>query len=254
MKHAAQSIFVVLFALTLAACVTVREGNESTKDNKALVVTLTELGAGYMERGELDVANHELEHALSIDPDNSQANNIMGLLQARLKQYKKAEQHFRRAVSEQPDNSDAQNNFGVFLCQQGRLNEADEHFKAALANPLYRTPDLANINAGICLMKMPEPVRAEKYFRAALDANPNQPVALYYMAKISFDQGKALSARAFIRRYFALAKDTPEALLLAVRIERALRARNTAASYALRLRSLFPASPEAKQLRTFAGG
>jgi len=60
--------------------------------------------------------------------------------------------------------------------------------------------------------------------------------------------GKRLPARGFIERYFQSAEDTPESLLLAVRIERALGNKNAEASYALRLRSKFPASPEAGQL------
>ncbi len=252
MKNEIRTISVLLAALTLGACVTVPPTGAPVRDDKKLVDTLTQLGAGYMERGELDVANHELEHALSINPDDSQANNIMGLLQARFKNDKKAEKYFRKSISEQPDNSDAQNNYGVFLCEHGRLKESEEHFKDALANPLYPTPELANVNAGLCFMKLPEPKRAENYFRAALENNPGQPVALYYMAKISFDQGNLLQARGFIQRYFTVAKDSPAPLLLAVRIERALGARNSSASYALRLRSLFPGSPEAKELRTLS--
>ncbi len=253
MKPVTRGIAAVAFSLLLGACVTVQP-NGATKNNKQLVATLTQLGAGYMARGELDVAHHELTHALEIDPDDSQANNIMGLLYARLKDDRKAEQHFRRAISSQPGNSDAQNNYGVFLCNRGRLKAAEKHFSLALENPLYKTPELANMNAGICYMKMPDPLGAEKHFRAALGIKPKLPLALYYMAKITFDQGQPLPARGYIRRYFKVAHDEPQPLLLAVRIERALGARNAAASYALRLRSLFPDSPEATQLRTLTGG
>ncbi len=243
---------IVLSVLALSACATTSEKQSEAKKQQ-LVTTLTALGAGYMERGQMDVAHHELKHALSIDPDNSQANNVMAVLQARLGESKKADAYFRKSISAQPDNSDAQNNYGMFLCQQGRLNDAIEHFKSALANPLYSTPGRANLNAGLCLMKMPEPERAEKYFRATLESDPKQPVALYFMSKINFDQGRPLTARGYIQRYFRVAKDSPMALLLAVQIERALGARNAAASYAFRLRSLFPSSPEAKQLRALAG-
>jgi type IV pilus assembly protein PilF len=73
------------------------------------------------------------------------------------------------------------------------------------------------------------------------------------MARISLDSGQVLSARGFIERYFQAAEDTPESLLLAVKIERALRNKNAEASYALRLRGKFPTSPEARQLQTLSG-
>jgi type IV pilus assembly protein PilF len=50
-----------------------------------------------------------------------------------------------------------------------------------------------------------------------------------------------------------VATDTPEVLLLAFRIERALGAKDAQATYALRLRGKFPQSGEAKQLRTLTG-
>ena len=69
------------------------------------------------------------------------------------------------------------------------------------------------------------------------------------MAKISYDSGKTYSARGFIQRFFEVADDTPESLLLAVKIEGKLRAKDAEASYALRLRGKFPDSPAAQELR-----
>ena len=84
-------------------------------------------------------------------------------------------------------------------------------------------------------------------------SDPRQSQALLHMARYSFEVGETLSARAFIQRYFEVSKDTPEALLLAFRIERVLGAKDAQATYALRLRGKFPESAEAKQLRTLTG-
>lgn len=214
-----------------------------------LVKIRTQLGAGYLQRNQVDIAYQELEKALAIDSNDSQANNIMGLLQARLKNFELAEKHFRKSLSAQPDNADAHNNYGVFLCDQGRLDEAEQQFGLALDNPLYRTPELANLNAGLCLMKRPEPARAIKYFKKALEVNPKLGPALYQMAKIGFDSGQTLSARGYMQRYFEIAPDSPESLLLAANIERALGNREMQAHYGLRLTAKYPGSPEAKQFK-----
>jgi len=244
----------LLLLMTLGACVSDEVQVASDARSSRLVETRTQLAASYMQRNQLDIALEELDKALAVDPDNSQANNVMGLLQIRLKNDAKAEQHFRKALSSQGGNAEARNNYGVFLCERGRLDEAEKQFKTALANPLYKTPEIANLNAGSCLQKKNAPELAEKFFRSALQINPKSPVALYQMAVINFNTKQFLPARAFIQRYLEVGNDTPESLLLAVRIEHALGAKDAQAQYASRLRSKFPDSPEAKQLSERSGG
>lgn len=98
-------------------------------------------------------------------------------------------------------------------------------------------------------MQKPDRKRAEVFFRQALDIQPKMPAALFYMAKISYETGRFLSARGFLERYFSAHTDTPEALALGVNIEKALGGRDLAASYRLRLKGKFPDSKEAKAAR-----
>ena len=250
MRHA---VLLVLAGLLIGGCASQAEREETaTKFNRRVEIH-TQLGATYLSRNQLDIAQQELERALEINSDDSQANHIMGLLQIRLKQDDKAERHFRRAISEQPGNADARNSYGVYLCERGRLDEADEQFRTALNNPLYKSPEQASLNAGICQLKKQNNIAAAGYFRTTLRHDPRQPQALLHMARYSFEAGESLSARGFIQRYFEVATDTPEVLLLAFRIERVLGAKDAQATYALRLRGKFPESTEAKQLRTLTG-
>jgi len=250
MRHA---LSLVLACLLIGGCSSQAEREEKVAKLGKRVEIHTQLGATYLSRNQLDIAQQELERALDIDSDDSQANHIMGLLQIRLKQDDKAEEHFRRAVSGEPENPDARNSYGVFLCERARLDAADEQFRVAINNPLYKSPEQASLNAGICQLKKPDKHAAAAYFRKALEHNPRQPQALLHMAHYSIETGEALSARGFIQRYFEVATDTPEALLLAFRIERALRDKNAQATYALRLRGKFPKSAEARQLRALTG-
>jgi type IV pilus assembly protein PilF len=245
--------WLVLAGLLIGGCASQAERTAEAEKLNKRVTTQTQLGATYLTRNQLDVAQQELERALELNPDDSQANHIMGLLQIRLKNDAKAEQYFRHAVSEDPNNSDARNSYGAFLCERGRLDEADVQFRAAIKNPLYKTPEQASLNAGICQLKKPDKNAAAGYFRTVLRYNPNQPQALLELAHFSFETGEMLSARGFMQRYFEVSTDTPETLLLAFRIERALGAKDAQATYALRLRGKFPESAEAKQLRTLIG-
>ncbi len=246
-------LLLVVTCLWLVGCASQAERDEKTARHSSRVQTLTQLGANYLSRNQLDIAQQELERALALNADDSQANHIMGLLQIRLKRDDLADNYFRRAIREQPQNSDARNSYGVFLCERGRLDEADAQFRVAIQEPLYKSPEQASLNAGICQMKKPDKQAAAGYFRNALKYDPRQPLALLHMARLSLEAGEALAARGFMQRYFEVAKDSPEALLLAFRIERSLGAKDAQASYALRLRGKFPESAEAKFLRSLTG-
>lgn len=235
-------------ALMLAGCSSGPKLDDQARQR--LLQIHTELGVAYLQRNQLDIAQQELEKAMAIDSGDVNANNAMALLQSRLKRYEDADKYFRRAVSARPGSPEAHNNYGVFLCEQGRIDAAEKQFKLAVADPLYKTPDLANLNAGLCLMKKPVPQEAAVYFKAALEANPKLAPALMQMAKISFDSGNTLSARGYMQRYFEVAPDSPESLWLAVVIERALGTnKDLQASYTLRLTGKYPESPEAKRVK-----
>ncbi|MDH3513680.1 MAG: type IV pilus biogenesis/stability protein PilW [Gammaproteobacteria bacterium] len=243
---------VLFLPVALAGCASSAERQAEQAKIAKLAETHVLLGSGYLQRGQLEIASEELGKALKISPDYSQANNIMAVLQWRLKDYASADRYFRKALASDDNNASAQHNYGAFLCDRGKIDEGLKYFDAAIANQMYSYAADVNLNAGVCLMKKPMPAAAEKYFREALQINPKLPGALYHMAKISLDSGKAISGRAFIERYFQAAEDTPESLLLAVKIERALRNKNAEASYAIRLRGKFPASPEAEQLASMS--
>jgi type IV pilus assembly protein PilF len=240
---------LILLVVALAACASSSERQADRDKRHQRSQTHVLLGASYLQRGQLDVAEQELNKALSEEPDNSQANNIMAVLQWRLKYYDKAERLFRKALNEDSKNSSAYHNYGAFLCEQGKLDEGIRNFEMAAKDPLYPYTADVYLNMGVCLMKKPAPVAAEKYFREALSVNPKLAAALYQMAKLSFDSGRTLSARGFMQRYYEVAGDTPAGLLLAVKIEHALGHKNAEASYALLLRNKFPDSPEAGQLQ-----
>lgn len=240
---------LLLTALWLVACASSADRQAENDRRLRLADTYTQLGVSYLQRGQLDVAMENLRKALELNPDSVQTNNMMALLQWRLKEYGEAEKYFLRALDSDKANSEAWNNYGVFLCERGRFDDAERAFSRALADPLYKTPAEANVNAGVCQMRKPSPAVAEKYFRAALEINPKQPRALIEMAKLSYNAGRTVSARAFMQRYFEAGEDTPEALLLATKIESTLGNRDAEASYAVRLRGKFPDSAEAAQLK-----
>ena len=113
-------------------------------------------------------------------------------------------------------------------------------FDHAIADRNYRTPAVALGNAGACAEKAGQGERAERYRRAALELDPENPVALAAMAEHEFREGRAFRARAFSQRRLAAAPANAPVLLLASQIEQELGDNEAAAGYVQRLRAEFP--------------
>jgi type IV pilus assembly protein PilF len=160
----------------------------------------TDLGSGYYERGQMDVAIGELDTAVKLDPNYAPAYNIYGLVYAVLGEDRKAEQNFERALQLAPSNPDIRHNWGWYLCQHKREREALAQFEAAVSDSLYRTPEIALVNAGRCAQAIGDVRAAEGYFRRALSAQPGNVLASYGLAQIAYKEGRYDEARAAMRR------------------------------------------------------
>lgn len=214
-----------------------------------LAVTNVKLGVGYMQKGSYEYALAKFRRAIEIDSNYPDAHYAIALLYDKLGRPEAAKQHFETAISLNPSYSDAYNAYAAFLCRKKEYDAADEKFQKALGNPLYRSPQLVQLNAGICSVNAKEYKRAEGYFRKVLQANPKHPVALYQMAKLNHENGNDLQARAYIQRFSAINRPSPQALWLGIQIERKMGNKDAVASYALSLRKNFPDSEEAHLLR-----
>jgi type IV pilus assembly protein PilF len=207
-----------------------------------------DLAAGYYERGQMDIALQELAEATRLDPTNPRIYNVYGLVYTVMGDKAKAEENFRKAVELAPNDSDIRHNWGAFLCTTGRAREGIAELDKALTDPLYRTPEIALINAGKCSAQIGEYGRAERYFRQALTASPNNPVAAYNLALLAFREAHYDQARAWMRPVMQQPSPPPEALYLGMCIERKQGDRQAELSYSSQLRNRFPDSAEAKAL------
>jgi type IV pilus assembly protein PilF len=221
-------------------------GDEGVARERARIHT--ELAASYFDLGNMSVALEEVKIALAADAAYGPAYNVLGLIYARLKEDRLAEENFQRALRINALDYDANNNYGLFLCQRRREEEGIRHFMEAVRNPLYRDPDRSYVNAGICARQRGDLASAEGYFQQALRVRPTQPQALYQLAEIAFGRGNYGEARGYLNRLTQLVAPGPEVLWLGLRIERKLGDRDTAASYAQQLRNNFPESKEARAL------
>lgn len=240
---------VLFLSLALVMMLTGCSGNAAREDvdyEKAAKAN-AELGLRYMLQGNNELALTKLKRALEHDPTYAPTHHYMAELYRRLDRPDKADDHFRDAVYyDDKNDSNLYNNYGAFLCSQGRHDDGVKQFLKVLDNPVYSRPGQVYENLGMCWESKPDLEKAEEYLRKALKENPRLPKSLLAMGRISFERGNTLSARAYLQRYEAVARHSPESLWLGVRIERILGDKDALASYGLMLKGRFPEAPETK--------
>jgi len=210
----------------------------------------TDLGAGYYERGQMDVAVEELNLAMKADPTYARAYNISGLVYATLGEDARAEQSFIKALQLAPNDSETRQNWGWYLCTHQRGRESLAEFDAAARNPLYKTPEVALVNAGRCAQASGDTAAAESYFRRALAGQPGNPLASLGLAQIAYRAHRYDEARGWMKGAMQTTNPPPDALRLGACIERRLGDRQAELSYVSQLTNRYPDAPETKAIAT----
>ncbi len=246
---------ILLLAAFLAGCGggMVREGDETgqlgaVEKRESPADTYIQLAAEYLRLNNMPVALIKAKKAVEADPGNANAWLVLGLVYERLGEVDKALAAYRKGVSADGRNPYVLNAYGTLLCKQKEYKESLEAFEKALKNPLYDTPWVALTNAGHCALQAGDQLKAEKYLLRALQANPEFAPALAQMAQISYDQGKYLSARAYIQRFREVARPTAPILYLSILTERKLGDLDQVRSDELLLKAEYPDSEEAHKI------
>ncbi len=239
-------------SLLLSACAPTPEQQAEDSRNEAEAINSarvhTELAAAWYGRRRFDIAVDETNKAVEAWPEYVPAYNMRGLIFMEVGEDAKAQQAFERALAIKPDDADSSNNFGWFLCNRNRAAESLVFFQRALEDRLYQSPEKPLVNAGICTRKLGDDAKAEAYFRRALLARPELPLAHYHLADLAYRRGDTKRSKEHMDKVLATGASTAEILWLKVRLARKLGERSDEASAALQLRRRFPQSREAQLL------
>ncbi|HVO47681.1 MAG TPA: type IV pilus biogenesis/stability protein PilW [Steroidobacteraceae bacterium] len=239
-------LLTVCAALVLGACSTTKTAQ---KKNDASNYNM-QLGMAYLNQGDLGLAKEKLDRALAENPRDPNVHSAMAMLQDRLGHPDKADAEFRAALSLGPRNPEVLNNYAVYLCRNGRTEEGVKSFEEAAHNALYRTPEAAYTNAGVCQRAARQDTLAAMSFARALQVRPNFAEAAFQLADLDLERGEVAEARAEVDRFLGAFDATPDLLLLGVRIAQKQGDRLAEERYARRLRMDFPGSDQARALAT----
>lgn len=246
MKKSIKLLYFLLTAMLVSACApTTQNYSRPAPDLKKASQLNAELGIGYLQQNNLAEVKHKLDKALSQDSDNPLANNAFGRLNARLGKPQVADEYFLKSIDLAPENASFANTYAIFLCSQDRLSEAEKQFNRAASNKLYKTPEFALDNAGLCAYQAVQYKKAEYYYQLAIQAQPDFAQALFHLAQVKYKRLQHHRAETYLARYHKLAKESPASLLLGIYIQQALGHKKASDALGTKLLKKFPASTQA---------
>jgi type IV pilus assembly protein PilF len=242
-----------LLAAIVAGCVTTGDPPRTLKDSEETETEKAgelnkQLGTVYLRQGNLALAKETLERAEKYNPRDPELHSVLAVLYERLGIPAEVDKHYRTAIRLAPRDPQISNNYAVYLCQSNRTDEGVKRFLESARNPLYRTPELAYSNAGVCLRKAKRYDEAEKSFQRALQIRPNLAEAQFQWADLGLERGEAAKVREQLDKYLASYDATADLLLVGVRVTRALGDRVAEEKFTRRLRVEFPGSQQLRSL------
>ena len=236
----------MLAALLLSGCQTTSIKKDPQKGAKVR----TQLAAEYIKTGDLDAAKRALDHALKVEPKDSNANMMMGVLlqqEGSRPNLEKADEYFARAVALDPENAQARNNYGAYLYQMKRYHDAIQQLTRAGSTLGYDQRYLALENLGRIYLHLGGVSNAEKMFKQALQANRDSTVSMLELAEIYYLQHKIPASTEMYEQYVRTVgqkNQSARALWVGIRVARANADRTGVQVLVNQLRIFYPDSPE----------
>jgi type IV pilus assembly protein PilF len=242
-------LVTVAMAIFAVGCVTTSSGPEKAVADKGDAAELNyQLGARYYHSGNFELARDRLLGSIEMDPKNAVAHSTLALTYEKLDKSRLATASYEEAVRLAPNNFDVLNTYAVFLCRQRQFDDAMDYFDRAIDVLENDDVEITMTNAGVCMTQKPDLVKAEEYFRMALDSQPNYGEALIQLALVKYGQEEHLAARAFLQRYLGSYPPSSGVLYLGVTIEDKLGDERARTEYSDRILREFPQSAEAKKI------
>jgi len=233
----------------LNACVVVGKQQASDEDIARANVNLA---TEYFRQGRFEFALDNVKKALKADPESVEANSLSGLIYNEIGEPDLAQEYFEVAVehvrSDSSEYGKVHNNYGVFLCKNKQMLDAEEHFLLAAENKLYKTPELAYKNAGLCALDQAKNKKARLFFNKALKLNSNMSGVILELAALELMQKNYDAAQSYSKRYAKVGVQSAKSLWLGIQIYRGMGDANKAQKLLAQLKREFPESNEFQQL------
>ncbi|MBF0467482.1 MAG: tetratricopeptide repeat protein [Desulfamplus sp.] len=153
-----------------------------------------ELGEAYMAQGNYTAALNEFIKVEKITPHDPYLHNDLGLTYMAKKRFDLAEEHFKKAIELNKEYIPAKNNLGSAYLKQQKWDLAIACFEEISDNLLYATPHYPLSNLGWAYLGKRDLALAMKYFKMALEAQPDFINAVHGLATTYIEGSQLQSA------------------------------------------------------------
>ncbi|MAM70927.1 MAG: type IV pilus biogenesis/stability protein PilW [Gammaproteobacteria bacterium] len=249
LPSSASIALILLLGSVLSACVSETTGGfEQAPDEEALENYLA-LAQGYLEQQDLQAARRHLNNAANIDPNNSDAYGLWGLIYTLEGDLGLADESFNRAIRLNRGNSRVRNNYAAFLFANERYEEAYNHLEVVVSDTAYQGRAQAFENMGLAAQRLNRLEDAEYAFTRALQLNSNRIRSTLELADISLQRGDTRAAQNYYSRFQTLQQffniqPNARSLWVAVRLEQSRGMESRMREYGATLAELYPDSNE----------
>jgi type IV pilus assembly protein PilF len=249
MKISALTGTLLLVCLNFAVCARASTKLAPGKSPEEAASVNDQLAIEYMRLDKLTIAQEFAERALDQDPHSANVQMTAGLVYERLESTAKADRAYESAAKIGKNDPNILNTYAGYLCRRHRAGEGEALFLKVAKNPAYQTPEVAYMNAGVC-MRGTNDLAAEGYFRKALEIRATMPEAMLQLADLMFERGDPDQTALIVQRYLGTSPANPDILWLGVKAQRKLGDEVVAAEYIRRLQKEFPDSQAARSLQS----
>ncbi|MFA1240005.1 type IV pilus biogenesis/stability protein PilW [Serratia odorifera] len=235
---------LLLAAGLLAGC------SGAAPENGAATVagqTRLQLGLAYLQQGDLDAAQQNLQKAANAAPQDYRTQLAMALYEQRVGDNSAAEQRYQRALQLAPGNGSVLNNYGAFLCSLGQYVPAQQRFSAAASAPDYGQVADSLENAGYCFLRAGQNDKARRLLTRTLKADPDKGTPLLVEAEKQFGAGKRAQSQLLLDVYQHVLPASADSLWLQIRFAALAGRQDSVQRYGRQLARSFPQSKQHQQ-------
>ncbi len=156
-----------------------------------------QLAASLREEGSIPGAIQRLRAALDLDPENAEAEILLGWIHYERGDLDEATEHLGRGVGLLEDQdregstlAEARNMFGIVLLEKGEHARAIEVLELSASDVMNRAPHLAYGNLGLAFVAAGRADEALQALQRAVRMQPRFCVGYYRIGRVYFDQAR----------------------------------------------------------------
>lgn len=196
---------IIAISLTNNGCVTVTENRYSDrKSPEKSLVTYTQLGLGYLQRGRPVWARQRLQKALQIDPKYPPANHAMALVWQFEGEYALAEEHFLLALRHDKKFTMATHHLGRLYAEMGKRKQAELYLSRATEDQFYENRPMAFNDRALNFYRGGDIKSATTSYTEALRLSPYNADVLLNISMVYFESQQYSDAYRYYDRFLGL--------------------------------------------------